>query len=129
MKKNRGSYSSKAARPLLEKCVALAPATGMALEARRELGRILGIGEAEGEKLLVPSEIDAIFSSILKGAPLSRLEPVMALLETPENDYQLSCVFALGRISADPSMRTYLATRARTASGKLRERLTYILSL
>ena len=128
MKKAPPSYSAKAARPILEKCVTLAPASAMARESRRELGRLVGIGDAAGEKLLVPTEIDGIFSDILAGSPFSRLEPVMALLGTPDNDYQLSCMYALGRFSADPAMKAYIAAKAGTASGKLRERLTCILS-
>jgi hypothetical protein len=129
LKKDERSYSAKAARPLLEKCVALAPASSLALEARGELGRLAGIGKAAGEKLLVPAEIDAIFTDILAGAPFSRLDPVLALLETPDNDYQLNCVCALGKISADPGLRAYLSAKAKSAQGKLRERLTYIISM
>jgi hypothetical protein len=129
MRKELRSYSAKAARPLLEKCAALAPASTMARESRRELGRLIGIGETAGEKLLVPAEIEAVFSRILAGAPFARLEPVMALLDTPDNDYQLSCMYALGKLSADPAMKAYIARRAETASGKLRERLSYVLSM
>ena len=127
MRHDRQSYSAKTARPLLEKCVALAPASTIAMESRRELGRLIGIGEAAGEKLFVPAEIEAVFSRILAGAPFARLEPVMALLDTPDNDYQVSCMHALGKLSADPAMKAYIAARAKTASGKLRERLAYVL--
>jgi hypothetical protein len=53
----------------------------------------------------------------------------LALLETPDNDYQLNCVCALGKISADPGLRAYLSAKAKSAQGKLRERLTYIISM
>lgn len=129
MKADARSYSTKAARPLLEKCVALAPASAMAKESRRELGRLIGIGESAGTKLLVPTEIDAIFAEVLAGAPLSRLEPVMALLDTPDNDYQLACMYTLGKFSSDPAMKAYVTARAKTAAGKMRERLTYILAM
>jgi hypothetical protein len=129
MKKSARSYSAKIAKPLLEKCVALAPSSRMALESRRELGRVLGMGEAAGEKLLVPSELDAMFADVLAGAPFSRLDPALSLLETPDNDYQLACLRVLGDLSADPSMKAYLASRAKAASGRLRERLAYVASL
>jgi tetratricopeptide (TPR) repeat protein len=129
MRKDARSYSIKAARPILEKCVALSLASSMALESRRELGRLMGVGEASGGKLLVPAEIDAIFADLIAGAPFSRLEGVMATLDTPDNEYQFACVCALRRLSSDPAMRAYLETKANASSGKLRERLTYALSL
>jgi tetratricopeptide (TPR) repeat protein len=129
LRQDERSYSSKTARRLLETCIALAPSSPMALESRRELGRVLGIGEAAGGKLLVPAELDAIFSDLVAGAPFSRLDPVMALLDTPDNDYQFASMYALGKASADPAMRSYLAAREKSSSGKLRERLTYILSM
>ncbi len=129
LKKDPRSWSVKSARPLLEKCISLAPASVMARESRLELGRLIGVGEAAGEKLLVPSESAAIFSGILSGAPFDSLEPVIALLDTPDNDYQAAWVRALGQLSADPAMRSFIATRARTASERQRERLAHILSL
>jgi hypothetical protein len=129
MRRLSASYSTRQARPLLEKCISLSPSSSMARESRRELGRLIGIGEAPGEKLLVPDEIEAIFDDLIAGGSFSALEPVMALLETPDNDYQLACVTVLGRLSADPALRSYLASKAKASSGKLRERLAYALSL
>ncbi len=129
LKKDPRSWSAKSARPLLEKCVSLAPASGMARESRRELGRLIGVGEAAGEKLLVPSESAVIFSGILSGAPFDSLEPVIALLDTPDNDYQAAWVRLLGQLAADPAMKNFLATKAKIASERQRERLAHILSL
>jgi Flp pilus assembly protein TadD len=129
LRKDTRAYSVKTARPVLEKCIALAPSSSMALDSRKELGRLLGIGEIAGGKLLIPAEIDAIFADIIAGASFSRLDPVMTLLDTPDNDYQLACMYALGKVSSDPALKAYLAKRAKSSSGKLKERLTYILSM
>jgi hypothetical protein len=128
MRRGPGSYSPAAARPVLEKCILLAPKTPFALESRRELGRLIGLSPAEGEKLLLGPELEAIGRQVAAGGDLRRLEPVLELLSTPDSDYQLSAVLMLKQLKSMEQVRGFLAERERTSNGKLRERLSFIMS-
>jgi len=115
-------------RSVLEKCISLSGSSHMAKESRRELGRLIGIGESAGENLLMQQEIDAILASVIGGGSFSLLDPVLALLDTPDNDYQQSGMYSLIRLASDPALKSWLDGKAKNAKGKLGERLNYILS-
>jgi tetratricopeptide (TPR) repeat protein len=128
MRRGPGSYAPAAARPVLEKCILLAPKTSFALESRRELGRLIGLSPAEGEKLLLAPELEAIGRQVAAGGDLDRLEPVLELLTTPDNEYQLSAVLLLKRLKGRDQVRGFLAGRARNVTGRLKERLSFVMN-
>jgi hypothetical protein len=128
MRQGPATYAPAAARPILEKCILLAPKTTFALESRRELGRLIGLAPAEGERLLLVPELEAIGRQVAAGGDLRRLEPVLELLATPDNEYQLSAALLLKQLKSRDQVRGFLAERARTSTGKLRERLSFIMS-
>ncbi len=68
------------ARFILEKCILLTPDTEYAKQTRRELARLLGLEESDGEKLLLGSELDLIFSDAINDKDLSAMQRVMDLL-------------------------------------------------
>jgi hypothetical protein len=80
---------------IVEKCILLAPRTVIGAEARRELGRIRGLSPSDGEKLLLAPELEQIARAVDSGGDLALLEPVLALLETPDNAYQETGTFVL----------------------------------
>jgi hypothetical protein len=128
MRHGSGGDLPAGVRPVLEKCILLAPNTPFALESRRALGRLIGLAAAEGEKLLLGPELEAIGRRMAAGESLDRLEPVLELLSTPDNEYQLLAVVLLKQLKSREQVRAYLIERARTSTGRLKERLSFVLS-
>jgi tetratricopeptide (TPR) repeat protein len=128
MRSGSGTYTPAIARPVLEKCILLAPQTPFALDGRRELGRLIGLAPAEGQKLLLAPELESIGRQVVSGADLGRLNPVLELLSTPDSEYQLSAVLLLKQLKSREQVHEYLAERARTSTGRLKERLAFVMS-
>ena len=126
--RSAGGEPPAAARPVLEKCILLAPNTPFALESRRALGRLIGLAPADGEKLLLGPELEAIGRRLAEGESLDRLEPVLELLATADNEYQMLAVLMLKQLKSREQVRVFLAEHARTATGRLKERLAFVLS-
>ena len=128
MRHGSGGDLPAGARPVLEKCILLAPNTPFALESRRELGRLIGLAQTDGERLLLGPELEAISRQVAGGQSLTRLEPVLELLSTPDNEYQLLAVLMLKQLKSREQVRAFLAERSRTATGRLKERLAFVLN-
>lgn len=129
MKKNRGNYNIGTARNVLEKCILLAPETSFATETRIELGRLLGLESSDGKKILLGPELDALHKklSTAPAAPAEILGPVLDLIATPDNVYQLAAVLMLKEAKRIDRVQVYLAARHDHATGRLKERLNIIL--
>ncbi len=123
----RGLEAVSAAVNIVEKCILLAPRTGIAAESRRELGRIRGLSPADGEKLLLGAELEQIARAIESGADPALLEPVLALLATPDNTYQAAGTLMLEALKANARVEAFLEERRKVSSGRLKERLTFLL--
>ena len=122
--------SGSAAGPpieILEKCILLAPRTRAAAESRRELARALGLDPADGEKLLLPSELDAIDRAVRAGGDPTLLLPVLELLSTPANRYQARAELMLRALARRRDIRVFLEARQENAGGRLGERLAFLL--
>jgi len=124
----RGPDATVPMADIVEKCILLAPRTVIGAEARRELGRIRGLSPSDGEKLLLAPELEQIARAVDSGGDLALLEPVLALLETPDNAYQETGTFVLRTLKANGRVRAFLEERRRTSAGRLRERLAFLLS-
>ncbi len=128
MKKSEGNYNIGTARNVLEKCILLAPGTLYAEETRIELGRLLGLSKSDGEKILLGHELDAIYRRLSTGI-VNILDPVMDLLSTPDNVYQMAAVLMLQEAKKNEIVRAYLEAKRDNASGRLKERLDSILGI
>jgi tetratricopeptide (TPR) repeat protein len=128
MKRGQGDYSLKAVRKVLEKCILLSPNTVYALETRVELGRLLGLEPEQGKKLLIGPELDSIHIRLANGENASILDPVMDLLSTPDNVYEMAAVLMLGEAKKIPVVKDYLVNKRDNSSGRLKERLVSILA-
>ena len=91
MKKGSGEYTLANLRSVLEKTILLAPASDIAMETRRELGRLLGVDPAESKYILLRAELDRAYAQLQSGAdPRKTLPPVLQLLSIrQENDEHL----------------------------------------
>ena len=122
--------SGSAADPpveILEKCILLAPRTRAAAESRRELARALGLGPADGEKLLLPPELEAIDRAVRAGGDPALLSPVLELLSIPANRYQARAEPLLRALAQRSDIRSFLEARQEKAGGRLGERLAFLL--
>jgi hypothetical protein len=128
MKGGSKGYSKDTALPVLEKCILLAPRTRFARESRREIGALLGLSAADGEKLLLGAELDDIALRVVSEADLSVLEPVFSLLSIPDNAYEMAGILLIKRLVELESVRELVRGREKNAAGKLKERLTFVLS-
>jgi hypothetical protein len=127
LKACRGPEAANAAVDIVEKCILLAPRTGIAAEARRELGRVRGLSPADGEKLLLGAELEQIARAVESGADAALLEPVLALLTTPDNSYQAAGTRMLEALKADARVKAFLEERRKDSAGRLKERLAFLL--
>jgi tetratricopeptide (TPR) repeat protein len=126
MRSNPG-YGLGTARPVLERCILLAPAGPYAVPSRMEIGRLLGIGPDQGARLLLGPEIEAIAGELGAGADPAVLDPVLALVSMPDNAYSLEGMLMLQQAHRLPAARAYMATKRQSAKGRLRERLDAVL--
>jgi len=128
MKKGGGEYSLATVRSVLERCILLAPQGEAAGETRVELGRLIGLSPQDGARLLLGPELDRIRERVLAGSSPEVLQPVLELLATAENVYELAGTLMLRRILGLPGVSEYLAGRERSARGRMKERLAAILA-
>jgi hypothetical protein len=87
----------------------------------------LSLPSASGPSVKTRREIESIGYRIASSNDPAFLESLMSLLELPYNDYTL---FALGMIkgfASDPVFKSWLAGKATSSRGRLKERLDYAL--
>jgi tetratricopeptide (TPR) repeat protein len=111
LKAGAGDYTIFSARPVLEKCIHLAPRTRYARESRAQLGLLLGMSALEGEKLLLGAELDDILARLAGGAEPDILEPALEMLPLPDNIYRSAALLILRQALVFPAVKEYLARR------------------
>lgn len=121
-------YRLSTVRPLLERAILLSPRGPHALVARREIGRLLGLGDADGERILLALEIEDIASRLSVSRVPETVAPVVELLATPDNPYRSAGRVLLVQALEMPGMRGYLEARRDGAEGELRRALELLLA-
>ncbi len=120
-------YTLEAVRPILERCILLAPQAESAGASRVELGRLLGLADAEAEALLLPAEMDRLYRQAAQGGSSELLEPLLRMLSAGDTPYHAAALLVLKEARRTPSLEEYLRRRLRGARGLLRERLEAVL--
>lgn len=116
-----GEYTIFSARPVLERCILLAPHTLYARESRAELGLLLGLSAAEGEKLLLGAELDSLYERLQAGADPQILQPVLDMLALPDNIYRSAAVMILEQARRVPAVAAYLASQPQPSASPVTE--------
>jgi len=113
LRAGNGGYTIFTARPVLETCILLAPDSRYARESRSELGRLLGLTAAQGEKLLLGAELDSLYARLAAGSEPQILQPALEMLLLPENIYRSAALLVLTRARRFPAVEDYLSGQPR----------------
>lgn len=98
-----------------------------AYNARKELGLAAGLSENEAGNVLLPSEIEAILDRFEKTCDLELLEPLYAVISLPENVYELNALAIMKGYKNNVAFRKELERKMNASSGRLKERLQFVL--
>ncbi|MGQ9615557.1 MAG: tetratricopeptide repeat protein [Spirochaetota bacterium] len=83
-----------------EQTIKLKPDSLIARFSKQQLGVMLGLGKKDGEKLLVPYEIEKVLNDFITlGSEVKELEKLLPPLTIPENSYQIAQVQLMSRVS------------------------------
>ena len=123
-----GASSAKEAVPILEKIIMLGNVSPYAARARHELGAMQGLTAAQSQKLLIRGEVDALLAQYAQTHDEQLLESIFALLELPDNEYELHALALVKQQCRPLNMEAALVQRKTAASPKLAERIQYILN-
>jgi len=113
---------------VVEKCIDLAPTGPYAAPSRAELCRLSGIPESYAPRILTDREIGAALADAVASRNGDALDRLVALLDTPDNRYAAACQAALREVKSDAFVGGSLQARLAGASGRLKDRLTYIMA-
>jgi tetratricopeptide (TPR) repeat protein len=112
----------------LEMAIDLSPKTELAASWRKELAAAAGIPAADAAKLLTRKEISGTAERAAGSGEMSVLAPLVGMLELKDNNYTLMAAGVLRAFAKDARYRSYFVDKARASSGRLKERLEYVLS-
>lgn len=119
--------SRKGYTSLLEKILSLSGSGSYSNQARLALGNMIGLSDQDSEKILVPYEVTAVLQAYLNNPDEMLLEPVFDLLELPDNTYVYQTISLLKEQVSNPVLRKAVQEKGTTASGRMKERIDYIL--
>jgi hypothetical protein len=113
---------------LLESAINLAPRTETSRAYRKDLAVVLGLTPADGTRILTKAELSAAADKAAGTGESSLLEPLVATLELKDNRTTLMAVGILRAFAKDARYRSFFVDRSKSASGRTKERLSYILA-
>nr|MDA3852492.1 hypothetical protein [Spirochaetaceae bacterium] len=113
MKAGDNSYSLYNIQGVLEKTIILNTASPFSRESREELGRLMGLSQAESEILLIGPEIDEIAYKFLESGDTRTLDSALLMLSLPNNEYTDATInMFLFLLEQTPSVKEYLYSAA-----------------
>lgn len=114
--------------PVLEKTIALAPSSAYASLAKTELASCIGLSAGDAESVLVPAEVQTAIDAFISTGDDGKLSPLYALLNLPDCAYVYAGVDIAKRSAETPIVRAAFTKKQRQASGRLKDRLAFIVS-
>jgi len=122
------NQSSDRMADVLESAINLAPRSESSGSYRKELAVALGLTRAESARLLTRAELSAAADKAAGTGESALLEPLVATLELKDNRTTLFAVGILRAFARDARHRSFIIDKSRTAAGRTKERLAYILA-
>ena len=114
--------------PVLEKTIALAPSSSYASRAKSELASCIGLPAGDAESVLVPTEVKAAIDGFMSTGDDGKLSPLYALLNLPDCAYVYAGVEIAKRSAEDPIIHAAFMKKKLHSSGRLKDRLSFIVS-
>lgn len=110
-----------------ERCIDLAPQGPYADEARAWLAKAVGLKTQDGSALRTKAEIETLLRRALGTNQADVLLDLYPLLSLPDNPYTFFALASLGSVAQEGVFKPYLTASLRTATGRLAERLRFVL--
>jgi hypothetical protein len=89
---------------------------------------VLGLSQVESPRVLTRAELSAAADKAAGTGESALLEPLVATLELKDNRTTLFAVGILRAFAKDARYRSFIIDKSRTAAGRTKERLAYILA-
>jgi hypothetical protein len=126
--KSLPNQSSDRMADVLETAINLAPRSESSGSYRKELAVVLGLSQVESPRVLTRAELSAAADKAAGTGESALLEPLVATLELKDNRTTLFAVGILRAFAKDARYRSFIIDKSRTAAGRTKERLAYILA-
>ena len=121
-------YSVLTVRELLERTILLSPGSPAAMEARRELGRLLGLEAEAADLLLLGPELEAIVSAVRIYRDPRLLDTILDTLSISETVYTTAAIIALHAALDIEYVVDYLRSAARHRDPVVADRIRTVLA-
>lgn len=123
MRFSQNRFSSEYA----ERCIDLAPQGPYAGEARAYLAKAAGLRAQDGPALRTKAEIETLLRRALGANQADSLGDLYPLLSLPDNPYTFFALGVMGSVAQEKPFKDYFTASLSTATGRLAERLRYVL--
>ena len=96
--------------------------------AKISLGKLSGLNSADSSKLLLPQEVQNLLWIYFSNGDEKLLDYVYDFLALPDCDYILQGYHIIKNNLNNNSLRQAFLNKSKTANGRLKERIDYILN-
>jgi len=120
------AFSGAIAAEFAENCINTSVQGPFADECRSILASYVGLRTEDGSSIRTKREIEGIISTAVNSGNPQLLEPLLPLINLPDNPYTVYAVGALRTLNSVPRFREYFNGQSAIATGRLAERLSYI---
>ena len=120
------AFSGNIAMEYAECCINLAPSGPFAGECRNLLAVHSGLKEEAGFLFKSKTEVEEIIFKAVSTSKPELLEPLLLLMDLPENPFTIYVLNSLKNLASDPLFNDYFNSCAASSKGRLLDRLLYI---
>ncbi|MBC6714053.1 lipopolysaccharide assembly protein LapB [Treponema sp. Marseille-Q3903] len=92
------------------------------------LGKLCGLNDSDASKILLPQEVQRLILIYINDSDKRALEYIYSLLNLPDCDYVIQGTQVIKQNIDNKTLSQALYEKSLTASGRLKERINYILS-
>lgn len=110
-----------------ERCVSLAPKGPYADAGRALLAQLTGLSNKDNAAIKTRLEIESIIETAVASGSGEELNKLLPLLALPDNPYTLFALGACRGLATQENFARYFQDEMKKSSGRLHERLRYIL--
>jgi hypothetical protein len=112
-----------------ERCVSLAPEGPYADAGRTLLAQLTGLSNRDSAAIKTRLEIESVIEKAVASGSGEELNKLLPLLALPDNPYTLYALGACRGLATQENFAHYFQEEIKKSSGRLHERLRYILGV